>query len=435
MKADSENMSAGEPADSTVAPSGDTAAARPPAGKIGPKHPRPGRNPSLFRAFRAGRAVEGTITRTIKGGYEVKVGGSRGFCPRSQIDVQRTTDAEQHVGQHYLFRITQVRGGGDDFVLSRRAVLEEDLREEASAVRATLIEGAVMQGRVVGTTDFGAFVDLGAGVTGLVHISELSHSRIARAQDAVSVGDSIAVKILKLDEQDGRISLSARQAREDPWAKIDERFQPGKTYSGTVKRIASFGAFVELAPEIEALAPASEFPPSRQAWREGLEPEQSRGWLVLSVTPARHRISLAPVVEGLDPASLPPLTVGAKLRGKVQRVDRFGVFVWLGPGRVGMIPNMWTGIPRGDDVARRFPVADEVEVEVVEVAEGGRRIRLSRPGLATRQAEARRVAVKKTSRKPEPRPRTSDPGPPPEPPTPFGTNLADKLRAALGQQD
>ena len=274
VKAGSENTLASEPAEGSVAPSGDTAAAKlaarkSPAGKIGPKHARPVRNPSLFRAFRAGRAVEGTVTRTIKGGYEVKVGGSRGFCPRSQIDVQRTTDAEQHVGQHYLFRITQVRGGGDDFVLSRRAVLEEGLREEASAVRATLIEGAVMQGRVVGTTDFGAFVDLGAGVTGLVHISELSHARIARAQDAVSVGDSIAVKILKLDEQDGRISLSARQTRQDPWASVDERFQAGKTYSGTVKRIASFGAFVELAPEIEALAPASEFPPSRQAWREG----------------------------------------------------------------------------------------------------------------------------------------------------------------------
>jgi small subunit ribosomal protein S1 len=392
---------------------------------------------SLYRAFRSGRAVEGSVEGVIKGGFEIRIGKIRGFCPHSQIDLQRTGSPDDHVGKKYLFRISQLRRGGEDIVVSRRAILEDERKEEAKAVRATLLEGSIMQGRVAGLADFGAFVDLGAGVMGLVHLSELSHAHVTRPGDAVKAGDVVNVKILKLDEANDRISLSIRQAEKDPWSGVEDRFRIGKIHSGTVQRVTDFGAFVELAPGIEALAPASEFPPSRSGWRDGLEPGKACDWLVLSVDPGQHRISVTPPVEGMSMENLPPMEVGASLKGKVQRVEKFGVFVWLGPGRVGLMPNAWSGAPRGEDLGRRFPVGEEVDVDVVELSSNGRRIRLAKKGAEVTPTAAPNGS-KARSRDAKERARSSrsasesrngaqngQEG--------FGSVLADKLRAALDQ--
>jgi small subunit ribosomal protein S1 len=393
---------------------------------------------SLFRAFRSGRPLEGTVEGAIKGGYEVKLGKVRAFCPHSQIDLQRADDPAAHVGEQYLFRITQLRRGGDDIVVSRRAILEDERKEEAKAVRATLIEGAVMQGRVAGIAEFGAFVDLGAGVMGLVHVSELAHTRVTRVGDAVKVGDLLRVKVLKLDDKSQRISLSARLAQEDPWAEVPGRIAVGAVYPGEIKRVTDFGAFVELLPGVEALAPASEFPPSRSDWREGLSSGATRDWLVLSVDAEGRRISVTPPVEGKRLEELPPLVVGGRTEGRVQRVERYGVFVWLGPGRVGLMPSAWSGTPRGEDLSRRFPIGESVEVDVVEVAEDGKRIRLAKAGVKIEPESPRRTARRtpagqgKTSRagrEESQRPAGEQSG------EGFGTILADKLRAALERPD
>jgi len=399
------------------------------------RKPTPPRSASLYRAYRSHRPIEGRVERVIKGGYEVRVGRARGFCPHSHMDLKRVEDPESYVGKGFPFLITQIRRGGADVVLSRRVLLEDQRSEEAKAVRATLIEGAVMQGHVAGLAGFGAFVDLGAGVMGLVHASELSHSHVTKIEDVVQVGQSVCVKILRLDEAAGRISLSVRQATEDPWASSAERFEVGKVYPGIIRRLAEFGAFVEVAPGVEGLAPASEFEPSHLGWIEGLEVGTSRDWVVLSVNPGQRRISLA--LPGTGDA--PNVEVGASLKGKVQRIERFGVFVWLGPGRVGLMPNVLTGTPPGSDLSRRFPVADEVEVDVVEIAEDGRRIRLARKGV---QAPSRATPTDRSRppRKPrresrrQPEPREQQPTPAAEGEA-FGTNLADKLRAALGQTE
>jgi small subunit ribosomal protein S1 len=369
---------------------------------------RKARFPALVRAFRSQRPIEGKIVQVIKGGYEVRVGRARGFCPHSQIDLQREDEPERQVDKTYLFKITQLRRGGEDVVLSRRAVLEEDRAEEAKAVRATLIEGAVMQGHVVG-----------AGVLGLAHISELSHQHIRSVDEAVKEGDTVRVRVLKLKES-GRISLSIRRAEEDPWADVERKFEVGKVYAGTVRRVADFGAFVELAPGVEALAPASEFPPTTGGWKDGLEVGTEHQWQVLSVDPKARRVSVTP--PG-DAAASEPLAVGAELEGQVQRIERYGVFVWLGPGRVGLMPRAMTGAPEGADLRRRFRIGDRVDVSVVEIDEGGRRIRLVRKGVKP-QAQAERAPA-----------REPEPPAPTEAPESFGTSLADKLRAALGQND
>ncbi|MCP3982564.1 MAG: S1 RNA-binding domain-containing protein [bacterium] len=386
---------------------------------------------SLYRSFRAGLPIEGKVEKVIKGGYEVKLGKVRAFCPHSQVDVERVTEAESKVGQTLEFRITQIRRGGDDIVVSRRALLDEERQENAKAVRATLVEGTVMRGRITGVAAFGAFVDLGAGVKGLVHVSELSHSRAAKAEDIVKVGDDVQVKVLKVDEGRGRISLSMRQATEDPWKGVAEKFDVGKSYPGKVERITDFGAFVRLAPDLEGLAPASEFPPARLGWKDGLEVGQEKEWLVLSVDPGKRRISLTLPSEGEALAADAPLETGAKLKGRVQRIERFGVFVWLGPGRVGLMPREFIGAPRDADLTRRFAGGDEVEVEVVGIEEGGRRIRLAKPGFEARPQARRdskpRIDDPSRSNRDSGRGGHVDPGN-------FGTSLAEKLRAALGDE-
>jgi small subunit ribosomal protein S1 len=417
-----ETPDAAEVAPAEAGPSGEepeAEAAKP--GKSAARARRKPRFPALVRAFRSERPVEGTIVQVIKGGYEIRVGKARGFCPHSQIDLHREDEPERQIGKTYTFKITQLRRGGEDIVLSRRAVLEEDRAEEAKAVRATLIEGAVMQGHVVGTAAFGAFIDLGAGVLGLAHISELSHQRVKSVDDAVKVGDTVRVRILKLKES-GRISLSIRRAEDDPWADVESRFEVGGVYPGTVQRVADFGAFVELAPGVEALAPASEFPPTAGGWKQGLEAGTQRQWHVLSVDAKARRVSVTPPGEA---AAADPLTVGLELAGQVQRVERYGVFVWLAPGRVGLMPRAMTGAPEGADLRRRFRIGDRVEVTVVEIDEDGRRIRLTKKGVKPRSEHTNGAPV------PEPEATSSQD----EAPASFGTSLADKLRAALGQND
>ncbi len=386
--------------------------------------PRKPPNTAMIRAYRSGKPVQGKIVEVIKGGYEVRVGGARGFCPKSQLALESGQAPESQVGQTLEFKITQLRRGGEDVVVSRRAITDADKIEEAKAVRATLIEGAVMQGRVAGAAEFGAFVDLGAGVMGLAHISELSHKRVAKVEEAVSVGDTVQVKILKLDEKRGRISLSVRRAVPNPWAGVSERFKVGQVYPGAVQRVTEFGAFVELAPGVEALAPASEFPPRAGGWKNELESGTTLDWHVLSVQGKRRRISITPPGDG---GVSEPVEVGATLNGKVQRIEAYGVFVWLGPGQVGLMPRVWSGADQRMD--QSFQIGDAVEVCVQEVLDDGHKIRLSKSGVDISAA----VPKKGRERRERREPREEAPRAAPEEQSPFGTNLADKLRAALNK--
>ncbi len=417
----------GPPAEGeAAAPAGATGPEASPAAPSKPARHRP-KDPAVLRAYRLKIPVEGHVEAVIKGGYEVKVGRCRGFCPHSQIDLHRVDDAESMVGKTLAFRVIQVRRGGDDVVVSRRALLEEERTEESKAVRAALVEGHVVSGRVVRLAEFGAVVDLGAGVTGLAHLTELSHARVHRAEDVLRVGDMVSVKILKLDEGSGKISLSVRQAQDDPWKDVESRFVAGGTYPGVVRRLVEFGAFVEIAPGLEALAPAREFPPAPGGWRQGLEPGTERRWRVMQVDAPRRRISVFPAIEGDDAGVAGTLEAGAKVRGRVQKVEPFGVFVWLSPGKVGLLPRAWSGVtgPLDD---RRFPVGSEIEVDVVEIVENGRRIRLSVGGAHLREADPRPAPRPR----PERPPRDESPKPPPsESGGSFGTNLGDMLRAAL----
>jgi small subunit ribosomal protein S1 len=180
----------------------------------------------LEDAFRSGLPVEGKVVGEVKGGFEVRIARQRAFCPVSQIDVVPKTDPAQHIGRVYSFRIIEYKEGGRNLVVSRRALLEEQQKAAAADVRNSIVEGAVVTGRVASVRDFGAFVDLGGGV--------------------------------RVDADKQKISLGLKQLLDDPWSKAGDTFQPGQLRSGRVARVADFGVFVELEPGVEGLLPSSE---------------------------------------------------------------------------------------------------------------------------------------------------------------------------------
>jgi small subunit ribosomal protein S1 len=212
----------------------------------------------LEDACAAGLPVEGKVERAVKGGYEVRIARQRAFCPVSQIDIARDTDPAQHEGRVYQFRIIELKDGGKNLVVSRRALLEEQQQASAAEVRKSLVEGAVMTGRVASVRDFGAFVDLGGGVQGLLHVSEMAWARVSDTSQIVKPGDEITVKILRIDADKQKISLGLKQLTADPWSSAATTYQPGQLRRGRVTRVAEFGAFVELEPGVEGLIPLSE---------------------------------------------------------------------------------------------------------------------------------------------------------------------------------
>ena len=377
----------------------------------------------IHDAFRAGLPVEGRVEKTIKGGFEVRVGGQRAFCPISQIDTGFTSDGSEHVGQVYTFRILEYKNDGKDLVVSRRALLEEEERERAAEVRRTVVPGAVLPGRVASVRPYGAFVDLGGGIQGLLHVSEMAWSRVADPGEVVRPGQEITVKVLGVDDEKGKISLGLKQLQVDPWTTARARgvYEVGRVVRGSVTRVAEFGAFVELEPGIEALAHVSTFPPTgrREGWKEAVRPGSSVAVEILEVDPERKRIGVAVVEEGSKrerEAQAVTIAPGARLVGKVERHEKYGVFVFLAPGRTGLIPVSECGVERETDLAKTLPVGSDVELIVLEVDPTGRRIRLSRKAVF--EAEAQRDARAYAER--QERDRTDG----------FGS-LAEKLRSAM----
>jgi small subunit ribosomal protein S1 len=251
-------------------------------------------------AFRSGLPVEGTVQAVNKGGYEVRIGHGRAFCPLSQIDSVRTVNPEVHVGQRYTFRIVEYKEGGRNIVVSRRALLEQEQQAQAEAIRAAVVPGAVLRGRVVSVPPFGAFVDLGAGVQGLVHVSEMGWSRDTDAAEVVSPGEEIAVKVLRVDDATGKIALSMKRVGDDPWSKVPSTYEVGQVRTGRVTRIAEFGAFVELEPGIEALAHASTFEGGgrRERWAQSAPVGTTASFEILSIDPDKRRIGVRLLPEG-----------------------------------------------------------------------------------------------------------------------------------------
>jgi small subunit ribosomal protein S1 len=250
------------------------------------------------------------------------------------------------------------------------------------------VPGAVITGRVASVRDFGAFVDLGAGIQGLLHISEMGWSRVPDAAQVAKAGDEITVKVLRVDEDTQKIALGLKQLMADPWTTVASNYEVGQIHTGRVTRVSDFGAFIELEPGVEALAHASTFAPTghSKGWARSVPPGTIASFEILDIDLERKRIGVAMVESGsareTTRSAHGAIVPGARITGKIERHEKFGVFVFLAPGRTGLMPLAETGLARESDIAKAFPVGSDVEVIVQEVDPDGRRIRVSRKAVA-----------------------------------------------------
>ena len=357
---------------------------------------------ALAVAAQTGVPVEGKVAAVIKGGYEVTVGGLRAFCPFSQMDLRRAESEQDYVGRVLEFRVTRYAEGGRNIVLSRRALLEEQAAVAAEETRKKLVPEAVLAGTVVSLAEFGAFVDLG-GVQGLVPMSELSHARVERAGDRLRVGETVTVKVLRVDTEKGRITLSLKALEGDPWAAVPGQLRERQIVRGRAVRATEFGVFVELLPGVDGLLHTSEIPRHRQGTiREQVAAAAEIAVMIVAVDPVKRRVALALAPEGASVGDqlASAVSVGAVLTGTVERVEPFGVFVRLGPGQTGLAPNAELGTARGTDHRRMFPPGSELKVLVLAIEDGGRRIRLSREKALAHEEQAETQAyIKDAARK------------------------------------
>lgn len=277
----------------------------------------------LLQAAELGIPVDGTVTEVVKGGVSVDVAGVRGFCPASQLDARFVEDVGVFVGRKLTFKITRYEPR--NLVLSRRAIVEEENERRAAETRKKLEVGAVLKGKVVGFKPFGAFVDLG-GIEGMLHVSELGHSRVAKPEDVLAMGQEVEVAVLKIEpgEKGQRIALSLKALATDPWQEAATGFTVGQRVKGTVTRLLAFGAFVEIAPGVEGLVHISELGAGRRINhpKEVVQPGQEVEATVLRIDPAERKIALSMAAS----ADGSPEEVEAAVRQHAAPTKSFGTF-------------------------------------------------------------------------------------------------------------
>jgi len=294
---------------------------------------------SLEAAFAQKLAIVGTVTGVVKGGLSVDV-GVRAFMPASRSGTHDARELEKLVGEQITCRIAQLDVADENVIVDRRAVLEEQALAQGQSQLAGLREGDVVRGKVSRLASFGAFVDLG-GIDGLVHVSDISWSRVGNPEDVLTVGQEIEAKVLKVDAETRRISLGLKQLQPEPWEKAADRYKAGERINGTVTRLMDFGAFVELEPGIEGLIHVSEMSWVKKVRRPGdvLSAGDTVEAVILSVQPQARRISL-----GLKQALGDPwadagkkFPVGSAVEGAVTRMEKFGAFVQMSAGVEGLV--------------------------------------------------------------------------------------------------
>ncbi len=294
---------------------------------------------ALERAFAEKVAVAGTVTEVIKGGLSVDV-GVRAFMPASRSGTRDAAELEALVGQQITCRITKLDVADENVVVDRRAVLEEQARGELESRRAALQSGDTVTGTVRTLMPYGAFVDIG-GVDGLLHISDISLSRVAKPEDLLSVGQQLTLRILKIDPETKKISLGLKQLEADPWTTAPERLLPGQRVSGTVTRLMDFGAFVEIEPGLEGLVHISEMSWAKKVRHPSdiLKVGDRVDAVILSVKPEEKRIALGLKQTLADPWSEveKKFPVGSEVEGPVTKIMNFGAFIQIAEGIDGLV--------------------------------------------------------------------------------------------------
>ncbi len=335
---------------------------------------------SLEEAFAQKSAVVGVVTGVVKGGLNVDV-GVRAFMPASRSGVRDAAEMEKLVGQEITCRITKLDVTDEDVVVDRRAILEEQALSVRQGRYSALKEGDVVSGEVRSLAGYGAFVDIG-GIDGLLHVSDISWSRVNSPEDVLTVGQQLQLKVLKVDAENSRISLGLKQLQPEPWDTAAEKYKVGQRITGTVTRLVDFGAFVELEPGIEGLIHVSEMSWLKKVRKPSdiLKTGDTVDAIILSVSAGERRISLGLKQALGDPwaDAVQKFPVGSTIEGPVTKLMKFGAFVQITEGVEGLVHvseiSAEKHIEHPQDVLRAGQI---VKAQVLAVDAEKRQIKLS----------------------------------------------------------
>ncbi|WP_372425095.1 30S ribosomal protein S1 [Salinarimonas chemoclinalis] len=340
----------------------------------------------LEKAFEANERVSGMIFNQVKGGYTVDLDGAVAFLPRSQVDIRPVRDVTPLMGVPQPFQILKMDRRRGNIVVSRRTVLEESRAEQRSELVANLEEGQVIEGVVKNITEYGAFVDLG-GIDGLLHVTDMAWRRVNHPSEVVQIGQSVKVKIIKINHETHRISLGIKQLLADPWEGIAARYPVNARFKGRVTNITDYGAFVELEPGIEGLIHVSEMSWTKKNVHPGkiVSTSQEVEVQILEVDPVKRRISLGLKQTLQNPwdafaEAHPP---GTEVEGEVKNKTEFGLFIGLEGDVDGMVHLSDLDWNRpGEQVIEEFKKGDMVRAQVLDVDVDKERISLGIKQLA-----------------------------------------------------
>ena len=334
----------------------------------------------LERAFEAQERVDGTIFGRVKGGFTVDLAGATAFLPGSQVDIRPVKDISHLLGISQPFLILKMDRRRGNIVVSRRAVLEESRTEARSELVANLQEGQTLQGVVKNITDYGAFVDLG-GVDGLLHVTDIAWRRINHPSEALSIGQSVDVQVIRFNAETQRISLGMKQLEDDPWSNVDTKYPIESRFNGRVTNITDYGAFVELEPGIEGLVHVSEMSWTKKNVHPGkiVSTSQEVEIVVLDVDASKRRISL-----GLKQCLPNPWEeflknhpVGSEIEGEIKNITEFGLFIGLAGEIDGMAHFSDLDWERpGEEAINDYTKGENVKAKVLDIDPEKERISL-----------------------------------------------------------
>jgi len=338
-------------------------------------------------AFKNAVPVEGKVKAECKGGFHVDIMQKRAFCPISQMDLKYVETPNDFVGETYSFLITQFEENGKNIVVSRRDLLNKELEKTKKQFFEDITIGDDFEGTVTKLMPYGAFVELQAGIEGMVHISEISWSRIGKADEVLKTGDVITVKVIGIEEGkkpgEKKIALSLKQTTGDPWENVSDQFHMGDKIRGKVIRCMKFGAFVEIAPGIEGLVHISEMSYKKRVVKpeDIVTPGESVEVMIKEINVENKRISLSMKEAEGDPwvDILEKYNVGQSVEGTVEKKEKFGYFVTLEPGITGLLPKSKIKDSLEPTVIEKLKEGDPIIVIVGEINPSERKITLG-PG-------------------------------------------------------
>jgi small subunit ribosomal protein S1 len=326
---------------------------------------------NLEKALEKQQRVNGVIFGKVKGGFTVDLEGATAFLPGSQVDIRPIKDLGVLMGTPQPFQILKMDRRRGNIVVSRRAVLEDSRAEARTELVANLEEGQVLQGIIKNITDYGAFVDLG-GVDGLLHVTDISWKRINHPSEALQIGESVQVKVIKFNDETQRISLGIKQLTEDPWLKVFERFPIGSKMSGVVTNITDYGSFVELEDGIEGLVHVSEMSWTKKNVHPGkiVSTSEKVEVMILEIDVQKRRISLG-IKQCIDNPWEKYKTdnkIGDTIEGEIRNITEFGLFVALSEdidGLVHLSDISWDG--NGDELIKDYTKGTSVKAKILDI--------------------------------------------------------------------